>query len=82
MLSLQDWRGTPIGVGSVIVYPGRHGNSMWLTEGKVTEIRVRERQWGGGVQTVLKVRRTRGNSYREAAGVATLERIDRVTVIL
>ena len=32
---MKDWRGTPIVVGSTVVYPSRKGSSLWMTEGTV-----------------------------------------------
>lgn len=32
---MKDWRGVPIEVGSLVVYPVRRGSSMWLVEGVV-----------------------------------------------
>lgn len=33
-----DWRGTPVRVGSRIVYPVRHSRNMWMVEGEVLEV--------------------------------------------
>lgn len=32
---MKDWRGTPIAVGSIVVYPSRQGSSLWMSEGEV-----------------------------------------------
>lgn len=35
--AIHDCRGIEIGVGDTIVYPGRRGSSLWLSEGVVLE---------------------------------------------
>jgi hypothetical protein len=35
---IVDWRGTPIQVGSVVVYPSRTGSSLWVNEGVVESV--------------------------------------------
>ncbi len=43
---MRDWRGTEIEVGSRVVYPGRQGSSMWMTEGEVVELKPKtELRW-------------------------------------
>lgn len=34
----KDWRGTPIKVGSVVVYPSRQSSSLWMSQGEVVSI--------------------------------------------
>jgi hypothetical protein len=38
MAEFCDWRGTPVRVGSRIVYPVRHSRNMWMVEGEVLEV--------------------------------------------
>lgn len=35
---VTDWLGTEIKPGSIIVYPGRQGSSMWMRKAKVTSV--------------------------------------------
>ena len=50
----KDWRGTPLHIGSTIVYPSRHSSSVWMTEAIIEEVHmVHERV------TKLVVRRSR-----------------------
>lgn len=77
---MKDWRGTPIEVGSVIVYPGRHGSSHWVTEAEVVEIRNRL-TWSGEFVPLLKVARRRDNNWRGQEGTSYIERINMVTVV-
>jgi len=35
---MKDWRGTPIKVGSTVVYPSRKGSSLWMIEGVVQSL--------------------------------------------
>lgn len=43
---ITDWLGTEIKPGSVIVYPGRQGSSMWMNRAKVTSVFAYEvMQW-------------------------------------
>ena len=72
---MNDWRGTPIGVGTRIVYPGRSSSYLWLNEAEVTDVGQHE----------LKVRRvaeTRGRERQNVEStVVTLTRLDLVTVV-
>lgn len=36
---MKDWRGTPIVVGSQVVYPSRQGARLWMNEGEVTSLK-------------------------------------------
>jgi hypothetical protein len=40
MGGFKDWRGTPIKVGSHVVYGTRSGSSLYITEGEVVEIKA------------------------------------------
>jgi hypothetical protein len=35
---MNDWRGTEVGVGDLVVYPGRQGSHMWMVEAEVVEL--------------------------------------------
>lgn len=50
---MKDWRGVPIRVGSRVVYPGRHGSSLWMNEGEVVGIAAGE----------LRVKRIQVSAY-------------------
>lgn len=50
----KDWRGTPLHVGSTIVYPSRHSSSVWMTEATIEMIYMVHDK-----VTKLVVRRTR-----------------------
>lgn len=79
MSELKDWRGTPIVVGSTVVYPGRGGSAMWLNEATVLEV--------GEVDVYhlrvprLKVQQTNTTGYSLNTGPSYLRAIDRVTVV-
>lgn len=36
---MKDWRGTPIHLGAIVVYPSRQGSRLWMSEGEVVGIR-------------------------------------------
>lgn len=81
---MKDWRGTPIEVGSTIVYPGRQGSSVWVNEAVVLEVGER-RRWQllpGETEPALKVRRTHDTTgWRDLDKVSTVTAVDRVTVV-
>lgn len=77
---MRDWRGTPIEVGSRIVYPVSRGSFLLVFEAEVVTVhedgppglfvrRVRESTAGGGYRALTDF------SY------ARLTRVDRVTVV-
>lgn len=77
-----DWRGTPIEVGSIIVYPGRHSSYLWMNEGEVLSLSTFE-EWGR-TKPMLRVRRTREERWdrtHEVSGESTLTAVHRVTVV-
>ncbi len=39
---MKDWRGKTIKRGSIILYPGRKGSSIWVVEAEVFEVRNNE----------------------------------------
>lgn len=84
---LRDWRGTPIEIGSTIVYPGRHGSSMWMVEGKVRNIvmiNFYAIHTGAKPDYHLIVVPTSQSAYwgsRDDRKAVTIFRTDRVTVV-
>ena len=81
---MKDWRGTPITVGSRIVYPGRYGSSMWISESIVDEvIETEEERYGRTVKVErLKVTKIRkGRVLLKMPKQSTITRVDRVTVV-
>lgn len=42
----HDWRGVPIEVGAVVVYPSRQSSTVWMNEGVVVSIEQVEDRWG------------------------------------
>lgn len=44
--TMTDWRGVEIKVGDTVVYPVRHGSSMWMVEGEIVELHpIIDRRW-------------------------------------
>lgn len=81
MSELKDWRGTPIEVGSTIVYPGRHGSWIWMNEGEVISIAPREPKYFSRPVT-LTVRRTRDSGdWGGKEKVVSVYAVERVTVV-
>jgi hypothetical protein len=79
---LKDWRGTAITAGSIIVYPGRHSSSLWMTE--ATVLSVTERPTYRGPERVLVVLPSRTQGYTPTnwkPRKVTITAIDRVTVV-
>lgn len=72
---MQDWRGTPLKVGSRVVYPSRNRNNMWVREATVTFVEEKfvdkfDSSWW---ERTVKIKSTDGRN-REIA-------YERVTVI-
>lgn len=81
MESPKDWRGTPIREGCTIVYPGRNGGLLWMTEAIVEEIEEVDLLFGIS-KPVLKVRRTLTTKNDSKSGrLTTITALDRVTVV-
>ncbi len=81
---MKDWRGTLIERGSIIVYPGRHSSSLWMTEGRVIDITSQKPSWSGSRSIpVLLVQplRNRGGINGAPCRKVRLTSIDRVTVV-
>lgn len=77
---MNDWRGTPIEPGSLIVYPGRHSSSMWMVEAEVLEI-LQDWHWDRFVWA-LKVQPLRQGTYgRTNMKPVKITALERVTVI-
>lgn len=72
----RDWRGTPITVGSTVVYPSRQGSSLWMNEGEVVSIdKLKEGAWQKGNASVrigVKKKDSSRTSYPD---------VERITVI-
>jgi len=81
MSELKDWRGTPIEVGSTIIYPGRQGSSVWVNEGEVLAISTNEsRIWHRSAElTVRRIRDSHGWGREEK--VVYVYALERVTVL-
>jgi hypothetical protein len=70
---MKDWRGTEIEVGATVVYPGRGGSSLWMTEGTVVALHSEtEDRWDWRAKArvptevgTVEVKRTRVQSWRE-----------------
>lgn len=85
MSEVTDWRGNPIHVGSIVVYPVRAGSWHAVTEAEVTGIVKRPVPWhrqhlGRDWDPALRVRRIRTNGGT-VDGNTTLTVLDRVTVV-
>jgi len=79
-VQMNDWRGTPIEPGSLIVYPGRHSSSMWMVEAEVLEI-LQDWHWDRFVWA-LKVQPLRQGTYgRTNMKPVKITALERVTVI-
>jgi hypothetical protein len=85
-VQIIDWRGTPIQVGALVVYPGRQSSSMWMVEAEVIEI-MEEDKWSyanprGEKVTALKVQPIRTGRYGgQKKTPVKITAIDRVTVV-
>lgn len=78
---LRDWRGAPINEGSLIVYPARHGSSMWVVEAEVLKI-IEKQVDSDRVIPALRVRPIGATwTHRIAMKKVTLTALDRVTVV-
>jgi hypothetical protein len=75
-MSIRDWLGEEIKVGSEIIYPIRYGSSLHIV--KATVIEIVERNGRPMVRVKASVS-TEG--YRDFTRVSNLERIDRITVL-
>lgn len=83
-VELKDFRGTPITVGSVIVYPGRQSSSLWMTEAVVEEIITRT-SWNDREVPALRVRPTLTTGYPEipdsGGKIVVIEQVGRIVVV-
>lgn len=86
-MSIKDWRGNEIKVGSRIVYPGRQSSSMWVVEAVVREITEYPHPYREGVKVnglrVTHVRNSLDPESRRGPSRtwAQLSRVDHVTVV-
>lgn len=79
-VEMNDWRGTPIVAGSIIVYPGRQGAHQWMVEAEVLEI-VQVWNWNTFVWA-LRVQPLRKGAYgRTNMKPVKLTALERVTVV-
>jgi len=80
MAEIKDWRGTPIVLDAIVVYPGRHRSHMWMMEGKVVSI-FQDWQWGT-FKWAIKVQPLRQGAYgRTNMSPVKLTALERVTVV-
>lgn len=78
---MNDWRGTPIVKGSLIVYPGRQSSHMWMMEAEVLDV-VTVQHWNIEIPALLvQPLRTGGYSSRVNKKPVRITAIERVTVI-
>jgi hypothetical protein len=57
-----DWRGTPIEIGCIVVYPGRASSSVWINEGVVVGFGERDAYYGDPIPTAI-IQRTATTGY-------------------
>jgi len=80
---VKDWRGTPIEVGALVVYPSRTGSSMWITEGQVVSVKESmgvTRDFSVGVRRIRSSSSTQKRKYLKRERVAYPDP-SRITVI-
>jgi len=83
---IKDWRGTEIKIESRIVWPGRSGSHLWMTEGTVVDI-IEEFCKSDPFMAYpifkLKVKRTNKSScvLRNFGKIVTISQFGRVTVL-
>lgn len=78
---MNDWRGTPIVKGSLIVYPGRQSSSMWMMEAEVLEV-ITMQHWNIEIPALLvQPLRRGGYANRVNKKPVKITAIERVTVI-
>lgn len=70
---IKDWRGSPIKVGSRVVYPSRQRSTMWISEGIVVSVVPRI-----GVKRVNSQKST--NTYTPTEKIS-YPSVERLTVI-
>lgn len=85
-MTVNDWRGAPIEPGCTIVYPGRQGSSLWMTEAKVLSVREVPIEYGyrkGQVVHQIDAQPLRRSGWRSNDGLKriVITSVDRVTVI-
>ena len=77
---MNDWRGTPIARGSIIVYPGRQSSSMWMVEAEVLDI-ISIQQWNEEIPALLVQPLRAGFLGPTKKKPVKITAIERVTVI-
>ena len=93
MAEHTDWRGTPIRVGDIIVYPTSASSSVTMHEARVAEIeeiitqkRLPTGEWSDFPQPILWVEHLREHTWAATRTetrerLTKLTRVDRVTVM-
>lgn len=80
--TLLDWRGTPIVVGSTVVYPVRQSSSMWVCEGRVEEITKTNTLWRREPEYKVKVLHLKSNwPLHTGRNVYVYPNVSRITVL-
>lgn len=80
----HDWRGVPIEVGAVVVYPSRQSSSTWMNEGVVETVEVDRVVLSGEVVWKIGVRGLSEQKWGRTApksGRIAYPRSDRLTVV-
>ena len=81
----RDWRGTPIRVGSTVVYPSRQSSSTWMNEGIVVSLEQVDHPYRSGDKVwKIGVRGTREQHYGSVApkgGRVAYPDPNRITVV-
>jgi hypothetical protein len=77
---VNDWRGTPIKKGSIIVYPGRQSSAMWMVEAEVLEVTTVE-HWNTSIPALLVQPLRAGFFGRTNKKPVRITAIERVTVL-
>lgn len=86
-MELKDFRGREIKVGSIVAWPGRYSSSLWMTSGRVKEIREVERSYGWRGETKklepLLIVEADGSSdgWRKKKRDSRIEVVSRVVVV-
>lgn len=77
---MNDWRGTPITKGAIIVYPGRQSSHMWMVEAEVIDVITIE-QWNKEIPALLVQPLRAGFLGATKKKPVKITAIERVTVI-
>lgn len=79
---VSDFLGNEIKVGDFVIYPVRHGSSLWMSTAEVVKIRDLKYRWSASTKKALVVLR-RSIDYRGVTKekTVTLVCLDRVAVV-